>query len=722
GLAFQLTGDRAHAERGVRLWRALLEDVDRIGDRKACVPGASPEQMLAAVRRDTGYAIRFIGPHAALAYDWLHDAPGVTEALRQQSRTCLFAWSDWYTRDGYLHDQPGANYHAGFALAKTLIAVATAGEGADPSDPVWREVIEDLVGRQLLTNGLAADAGGIPHGGHHGVLVGGDWAEGWQYGPLSVIEYALAARALEQQGVRLPEMHAWAGDLTRRFLHARTPTGDQMYVAGDLDSELPHAKPMTAPLLATLLVGGAEAPVAWATFLLRDPALATTGTPAFDALAEAASAAPADPLAPSLARSTWFLARGTRNLYARTNWGRDALWAVFTSAPRQVADHQHLDASNFVLSRGADPLVVDPSPYGARSTLTGNALTVDSAVVGPRYKPSQTPWSEADLPWARATRSGVVAARADLARAFHFSEARSDVKLARRDWVLLSEGEVIVIDRATPVAPGQSAYLRFRTPATLATEGGIARGKVGASALAIHLVSAKPQTAPDIHAIPRTPECAGEVFGACAGARFPVGEYAMKLTGPEVLAVHVLDALGADEPPARVAPIGDGLVGASVARGKQQTFVVEPADAAAPDRLSYAVPGAVASRHVVFDAPADDAGRTQVVADAKGDQCALTLVAAQGGDRAMLATPAIFTVGAAAAGCTVAADVALAMDGADGPAPAPSGLALPSAQPRSKVSGGCGCALSQLRHKKIVLALSALVGVLIVVRRRRPRR
>ena len=42
----------------------------------ACVVGATPKQAIAAIRRDTGYAIRFIGPHAALAYDWLHDAPG----------------------------------------------------------------------------------------------------------------------------------------------------------------------------------------------------------------------------------------------------------------------------------------------------------------------------------------------------------------------------------------------------------------------------------------------------------------------------------------------------------------------------------------------------------------------------------------------------------------------------------------------------------------------
>src|SRR6185295_14730306 len=106
-------------------------------------------------------------------------------------------------------------------------------------------------------------------------------------------------------------------------------------------------------------------------------------------------------------------------------WNKDAYFAVFTSPPRQVADHQHLDAGNFVFTRGGDPLIVDPSPYGTRSTLTGNAPTVDSDVVLENYKPSQTPWSTAQLPWVRGTRSGLVAARGDLTGAFDYNGTNS---------------------------------------------------------------------------------------------------------------------------------------------------------------------------------------------------------------------------------------------------------------------------------------------------------
>jgi hypothetical protein len=202
----------------------------------------------------------------------------------------------------------------------------------------------------------------------------------------------------------------------------------------------------------------------------------------FAALAEARGAAPSDPLGDG-GRPPWYLARGTRTVYARSGWDAGAFWSVFTSAPRLVDDHQHPDASNLVFARGADGLIVDPSPYASRSTLTGNAVTVDSDVVEEDYQPSQTFWSAAELPWARATRAGVVAARADFGKAFAFNGKDSDVPLARRDWVFLPEGEVVTLDRVVTGGAARKVYLRFRTPATLALEGAapafLATGSVG---------------------------------------------------------------------------------------------------------------------------------------------------------------------------------------------------------------------------------------------------
>ena len=348
GLAWRLTGDPSFAKAGIRLWRALMEDVATVGDKKACVPGHPPQTWQASVWRDTGYAIRFVGPHAALAYDWLYDAPGVDDALRRESRDCFSSWIDWYTKSGYLNTMPGANYHAGFVLAKALVAVAIAGD--DPrGDRAWSEVVDDIFGAQIVGRGLA-DASGTPSADPPGPLVGGDWPEGWQYGPLSVTEYALAARALEEHGVKLPAVDRWASEVVLRVLYATTPAGDEIYPGGDNDAktfDLPNAG---AGLLAALAGPASAEAGGWAAAILRRfPKMWTTAV--FGPLAEARGVAPHDYL--EKPRPLWYLARGTSNVYTRSAWDPAAFWAEATSSRRLVADHQHPDATNFVFDARA---------------------------------------------------------------------------------------------------------------------------------------------------------------------------------------------------------------------------------------------------------------------------------------------------------------------------------------------------------------------------------
>jgi len=657
-LAYQITNDPKYATVGVKVWRALLEDVATLGDKMACVAGASATAAIASIKRDAGYAIREIGPHTALIYDWLHDAPGVTEALRQQSRDCFGQWITYYTTMGYHNDEAGANYHAGYTAAKTLISIAEAGEDGTRGDQFWTETVDDVFGQTLIANGLAQDNGGVPKGGNDGVLVGGDWPEGWEYGQLSVIEYSYSTRALEEQGV----------DLTLRLIYSLVPDRSGMYVGGDTETTNGFfTSPSTSPLDASILGPSSDQAAGWAVSMTKT--LVSAGKnrddiPLWQALADTRGATAVDPLQANL--PLWYLARGTRNLNARSSWGTDAFWTVFTSAPRMVADHQHPDATNFVFVRGGDDLVVDPSPYAGRSTLTGNAMTVESNTVTGDYRPSQTPWSKAGMSFARGTASGVVAARGDFSQAYQFQDNVSDVKLARRDWVFLPEGEIVTIDRAHLAAAGLKAYLRYRTPSTLASASDspyIARATVGGSALAIHAVKLSPSTtAPVIRTYPANEDCGTATFGACTSSRLAVNEYAWEPPGPDVLAVHVLDGLAQADAPADVAPVdaapidsggqNAGLVGASVYRSQKQTFVLEPATQPPPTTITYGVPGANPSRHVVFDAPADSTGHTTVTAMVAGDRCVVTLTAGSG----VTAGPTIFTLSTAASGCTVSED------------------------------------------------------------------
>ncbi len=652
GMAYQLTGNQAFATAGATMLTALLNDYSTIGD------GQGGD---AVVQHDTGYAIRFFAAHSALAYDWLHDTlPASTASL---ARERFKAWIDWYTVSGYLNSVPGANYHAGYVFSKTLVSIATSGEDDGSAAAYWADVNDNLFTKQIVQQGLATG----------GAMNGGDWAEGWEYGPLSVVEYALAARAVEEHGANLPQMHTWASDITRRFIYGLTPQKDGMYVGGDFDSALVNAAPSSLALIATMAGPGSDQAASWAKHIRATmPTGSDDDCPVYDALAEARQVPDAN--FESTQPPTAYLASGTRNLYSRSSWAPTATWSVFTSAPRLVPDHQHPDAANFVLSRGADSLIVDPSPYGSQSTLTGNGIAVDSNSVQGDNRPSQTSWSSADLPWARQSASGAVAARSNFALAFNYDGTSSDIGYAHREYVYTPEGEVVTIDRVSLADASRNAYIRFRTPASLALSGTTARGTSGGSDVAIHAVSLSAGT-PSTAVIAGGGDCYSGPFGQCASARFGVNEYSVKVPGPNGQAVHVIDALANGEMAATVAKMSDpsvdaspsentGVIGASVLRSGVQTYVVasSAANGASPATLTYGVPGTMASRHVLFDAPEDGAGKSNVSATVVNGRCSISVTAGGG----FAGHPVMFHVDQASQGCTVTDDSSQSGGGSGG--------------------------------------------------------
>ena len=726
-MAYQLTGDPAMAAQGIKFWNALMDDYESLGD------GAGGDTV---IQHDGGYYIREHGPYAALAYDWLHDAPGVDDALRAKARGRFKAWVDWYAAQGYLKDTPGSNYHAGYVFAKALIAVAAAGEDGGVSDAYFAQVNDLHVGQEIIKGGL---------GGHGktGVLAGSDWPEGWQYGPLSVLEYALTARALEEHGASFPEMHAWASDLTLDYLYAVPPNKSGVFTDGDVDNDQPVALLNARTLIATMAGLGSDQAAGFASSFRANAAITLHEDCAvFDALAEARGAAPVD--METTKPSLYYVAPGTRKLYARSKWNdKTATWAFFTAAPRLVPDHQHVDASNFAFVRGADWLIADPSPYGSLSSLTSNTLTVDSNTIEAQDKPSQSVWENAsELLWARGASSGIAAARADLSGAFAGTNGtKSDVPFARRDWVFLPEGDMVVLDRARTDDPSRKMHVRFRTTANLALSSSapyVAHGGVGESALFIHAVKLS-DGAPTLRKVAGNGTCDGVPYGSCEASRFPVTEYVVDVPGPEPVAIHVMDGLGpADQGPVALAMNdasieatpgqNDAVVGALVRRGGLSTFVVASSgkDGKAGASMTYVVPADAASRHVVFDAPEDASGKSSVTAAAKDGHCAITITA--GGASAFVGRPLMFNVGRASDACKTTEDAPVAPGSVIG-----GGGAAGNGDHGGSAGGGgggsddsgCGCGLAGAPSAPWGglagggIAMMAALGVTVRRRRRR---
>ena len=111
--AYTVTQNTNFLTQAIKYWNASLNDDQTIGDGKGCVVGVStdwqtwaasgsgsPPPVLQTITLDTGYPMRWYGPFIALAYDWLHDAPGVDESLRSHTRMCLTNWVDYYAQHG----------------------------------------------------------------------------------------------------------------------------------------------------------------------------------------------------------------------------------------------------------------------------------------------------------------------------------------------------------------------------------------------------------------------------------------------------------------------------------------------------------------------------------------------------------------------------------------------------------------------------------------------
>jgi hypothetical protein len=601
-VAWAATGSKDDAQTAIRFTDALLDDLDQIGDKQ----GGDT-----AARRDSGYAIRNLGPYTALAYDWLHDM--MPPAMRDKARKRFKAWLDWYRASGYRAHNPGSNYHAGYLLSATMIAIAEAGEG-DPA--LWTEVADTMWGKEMA--GALAD---------DGVLHGGDWPEGWQYGPYSVAEYALGARVMRGAGVDVPGVSQWLHALLLRHVYGLSPA-DGVYAGGDTEDETPNISVGVLTLAAIALGDSSPDDKRYARGELSRLKLADVEHLLYDALAGVGDR---PVLIPRATWPTWYYADGTGTLFARTRWDDRAIWFVTDCHGVIDTDHRHQDAGNFVLSRGKDDVIVDPSPYGTESTLTSNAPTVRSAQLPKDYQPSQAGWgSKVGHDWVTQRKSGVIAARCDYSDAYKFQDRRSDVPDAMRDLIVVpsedgTNAAIVVIDRANTGGDDRDLYLRFRTPGHLALAGDTATATVGGTKLVIDKIvrtSGKPAIgAPD----PAIKDCfKGQVRGECDAARFPVTDYRVELAGDRPMAAHVI---AATDPSVTVTakPI-DGGVQLS---GMREATVIW-------GKASYVTPPGL---QIVVDAPQQD-GKATVTAKHADGGCAVDIAA--GGT--MNARPLVFVL------------------------------------------------------------------------------
>ncbi|MEO6419623.1 MAG: hypothetical protein ABIP39_09470, partial [Polyangiaceae bacterium] len=334
-LLYRTTGNDGNAKTALKYFNALMDDRLKVGDAKG---------GLEVIRHDSGYPIRTYGFLGAIGYDWLRDAPGMSVELKKKAMDRFVAWSAWFKEKGYKHDFPISNYYAGYFGAVAMAGIAA--DGDDPRATELRKRAHEMFQRELVPEFKK--------------LTGGQWPEGWQYGGLvvNVLAIYMDAETRANPGKPVLDDLPWMKEMVTYRAHSLLPDGKHLYDNGDWSVKPAVATPSemygaivalksgdpaskNARGLAKLAKSGGkenDAAMAWLESLAEDPSQETVD--------------------PRKGETSYF-ARGTGEVFGRTDWTANATWVSLQSGP-VFSDHQHADQGHFEIVRGPDALLVDP--------------------------------------------------------------------------------------------------------------------------------------------------------------------------------------------------------------------------------------------------------------------------------------------------------------------------------------------------------------------------
>jgi hypothetical protein len=613
-LCHEVTRRKDYAGAAVGYFRALLDDRRTMGD------GGGGDEV---VRHDNGYPIRTRGCLGAIAYDWLHDAPGMTADLRKHAVDRFDAWAKWFAESGYSHDQPISNYYVGWFGAVAFAGIAA--EGDDPRAlPLWRRAL-----RMYKTELAPA---------FRQKLAGGDFPEGWQYGDLVGAVLAIfadsASPSASSGAARAPlEELPWLREVVPFRAHALWPDGRHTLDTGDW-SDKPAVAPAHALMALSVVLPANDPAARQARVLARLAADPKEEWLWLAALAEDPSRLAEDPRR----GDTGYFARGTATMTMRTDWSPDALWVALTSAP-SLSDHQHLDAGHFEIVRGADALIIDGGGYGSYSSLSHNVIAVDDKRENDTYAPSQGTWSDSARLARQEQTDRYVYGLAEYASAYNppgypREHARRSVVRAEREMLVSrslvgaapESARLVVYDRMTLAKPTYRATFLLHGGAQPQLRDGAVRFVVGRSAAVA--TTLLPAHVPPV--LVKEPTELGD--GPYYTNRPPEGVSSLRVevrssTGSsERRFLHAFVVGPSDMRPPAVVPIdGDAAQGAVI---DDEAYVFAEAGVAEkPSPLAYEAP-ATARRHLV--ASLAPGGHYDVQVAPGRDRCRVSLRPGEG--------------------------------------------------------------------------------------------
>jgi hypothetical protein len=325
---YRLTGERRYGELAVTMVDAQVRDAET-----AIAAGHAPP-----VADDSYLEVGPMLRDLALAYDWCGELATPAQKARWKTyadQAVANVWhpfvahwgSHWLPGNGWAIDDPGNNYFYSFLQATMYWALAS------DNATLKAYLRDDRL--PMLTSYL-------------GKLPGGGSREGTSYGASLRTLFGLYRLWRDATGVDLANANDHLTDTIHYWVHATVPTMDRFAPIGDQPRvSVPELYDYERQLMLE------------ARTLTRDPAAASLAswwlhrisvrqmTNSFNTRHDLLPAGDAGTAPGELV----YHATGVGQLFARTDWGRDAMWLDFTAGPYDQS-HAHQAQGAFTLFAG----------------------------------------------------------------------------------------------------------------------------------------------------------------------------------------------------------------------------------------------------------------------------------------------------------------------------------------------------------------------------------
>jgi hypothetical protein len=180
-----------------------------------------------------------------------------------------------------------------------------------------------------------------------------------------------------------------------------------------------------------------------------------------------------------------FVTAGTGALYARSDWGTQAVWLSLAVGPIVTLGHEHLDRGHLTLQRGGDYLLKDSGRYGAYYTLPfHNTLGFGTG------NPSQSSGDDGGnvIPPKYVDGTEFVYGQEDMKKSYG-----NGVSRAVRTVVYVRPDVIVVHDQAQTTSASTTKQFNVNFGAAITQAGSVFSTAVGASKLFMRsLVPASP--------------------------------------------------------------------------------------------------------------------------------------------------------------------------------------------------------------------------------------